>query len=78
MARAMSLTISDDRPASWTVQRSRLCGSQRVTKPYIAIVDDDPAFASYLQTFLSLRGYEARCFTRGDELLAAMKHERHA
>jgi two-component system response regulator AtoC len=44
-----------------------------VTKPYIAIVDDDPAFASYLQTFLSLRGYEARCFTRGDELLAAMK-----
>jgi two-component system, NtrC family, response regulator AtoC len=44
-----------------------------MNKPYIAIVDDDSAFASYLQTFLSLRGYEARCYTRGDELLAAMK-----
>src|SRR5512145_1641266 len=43
------------------------------SKPYIAIVDDDSAFASYLRTFLSLRGYEARCYTRGDELLAAMK-----
>ena len=43
------------------------------TKPYIAIVDDDSAFASYLRTFLSLRGYEARCYSRGDELLAAMK-----
>ena len=42
-------------------------------KPYIAIVDDDSAFASYLRTFLSLRGYEARCYGRGDELLAAMK-----
>ena len=44
-----------------------------MSKPYIAIVDDDAAFASYLRTFLSLRGYEARCYTRGDELLAAMK-----
>ncbi len=44
-----------------------------MTKPYIAIVDDDSAFASYLRTFLSLRGYETRCYTRGDELLAAMK-----
>ena len=44
-----------------------------MTKPYVAIVDDDSAFASYLRTFLSLRGYEARCYTRGDELLAAMK-----
>ena len=43
------------------------------TKPYIAIVDDDSAFSSYLRTFLSLRGYEARCYSRGDELLAAMK-----
>src|SRR5918992_4031090 len=42
-------------------------------KPYVAIVDDDSAFASYLRTFLSLRGYEARCYTRGDELLASMK-----
>src|ERR671911_319243 len=42
-------------------------------KPYVAIVDDDSAFAAYLKTFLSLRGYEARCYTRGDELLASMK-----
>src|SRR6187200_2685357 len=42
-------------------------------KPYVAIVDDDAGFAQYLRTFLSLRGYEARCYTRGDELLAAMK-----
>ena len=68
----MSLTISDDRPATG-LSSARDSGLHRATKPYIAIVDDDPAFASYLQTFLSLRGYEARCFTRGDELLAAMK-----
>ncbi|HEX5473901.1 MAG TPA: sigma-54 dependent transcriptional regulator [Vicinamibacterales bacterium] len=42
-------------------------------RPYVAIVDDDSAFAAYLRTFLSLRGYEARCYTRGDELLASMK-----
>src|ERR687898_1117874 len=42
-------------------------------KPYVAIVDDDSAFAAYLKTFLSLRGYEARTYTRGDELLASMK-----
>jgi two-component system, NtrC family, response regulator AtoC len=42
-------------------------------KPYVAIVDDDAGFAQYLRTFLSLRGYEARCYTRGDELLATMK-----
>jgi two-component system, NtrC family, response regulator AtoC len=44
-----------------------------MTKPFIAIVDDDSAFSAYLKTFLSLRGYEARCYTRGDELLASMK-----
>src|SRR5207344_3422292 len=42
-------------------------------KPYVAIVDDDAGFAQYLRTFLSLRGYEARYYTRGDELLASMK-----
>ncbi len=42
-------------------------------KPYVAIVDDDSAFAAYLRTFLALRGYEARCYTRGDEMLASMK-----
>src|SRR4029078_9807340 len=44
-------------------------------KPYVAIVDDDASFAQYLRTFLSLRGYEARCYTRGDELLASMKQD---
>ena len=44
-----------------------------MNKPYVAIVDDDAGFGAYLRTFLSLRGYEARCYTRGDELLAAMK-----
>jgi two-component system response regulator AtoC len=42
-------------------------------KPSVAIVDDDASFAAYLRTFLSLRGYEARCYTRGDEVLASMK-----
>ncbi len=42
-------------------------------KPLVAIVDDDSAFAQYLRTFLSLRGYEARTYSRGDEMLAAMK-----
>ncbi len=42
-------------------------------KPYVAIVDDDSAFANYLRTFLSLRGYETKSYSRGDELLAAVK-----
>jgi two-component system response regulator AtoC len=42
-------------------------------KPYVAIVDDDSSFAAYLRTFLSTRGYEARCYSRGDEMLASMK-----
>jgi DNA-binding NtrC family response regulator len=42
-------------------------------KPYIAIVDDDAAFANYLRTFLSLRGYDTRSYSRGDELLAGMQ-----
>jgi len=47
-----------------------------MTKPYVAIVDDDSSFAQYLRTFLSLRGYETRCYTRGDEVLASVKqHE---
>jgi two-component system response regulator AtoC len=44
-------------------------------KSHVAIVDDDAGFAQYLRTFLSLRGYEARCYTRGDELLASMKQQ---
>ena len=42
-------------------------------KPYVAIVDDDSAFSNYLRTFLSLRGYETRSYSRGDEMLASVK-----
>jgi two-component system, NtrC family, response regulator AtoC len=41
-------------------------------KPYVAIVDDDSAFANYLRTFLSLRGYDTRSYSRGDEMLASV------
>jgi ActR/RegA family two-component response regulator len=44
-----------------------------MSSPFVAIVDDDPAFAAYLRTFLSLRGYETRCCSRGDEMLAAIR-----
>ena len=30
----------------------------------IAIVDDDSGFAGYLRTFLGIRGYEARSYSR--------------
>jgi two-component system response regulator AtoC len=53
-------------------QRIASTPGQATKKPYVAIVDDDAAFAAYLRTFLSLRGYEARCYTRGDELLASI------
>ncbi|MBI4266218.1 MAG: sigma-54-dependent Fis family transcriptional regulator [Acidobacteria bacterium] len=39
----------------------------------IAIVDDDSGFAGYLRTFLALRGYEARAYSRGDEIVAAIR-----
>ncbi|MGH9257388.1 MAG: sigma-54-dependent transcriptional regulator [Vicinamibacterales bacterium] len=42
-------------------------------RPSIAVVDDDSGFAAYLRTFLALRGYEARAYTRGDEIIAALK-----
>jgi two-component system response regulator AtoC len=42
-------------------------------KPSIAVVDDDSGFAGYLRTFLALRGYEARAYTRGDEIVAAIR-----
>jgi two-component system, NtrC family, response regulator AtoC len=40
----------------------------------VAVVDDDPGFSGYLETFLALRGYDARVYTRGDEILAALRH----
>src|SRR5918994_579479 len=39
----------------------------------IAVVDDDRGFSGYLRTFLALRGYEARSYTRGDEIVAAIR-----
>ena len=42
-------------------------------KPYVAIVDDEAGFANYLRTFLSLRGYETRSYSRGDEMVASVK-----
>jgi two-component system response regulator AtoC len=69
----MSLTMSDDRPTTSLFTPRNFAADKASTKPYIAIVDDDASFASYLRTFLSLRGYDVRCYSRGDELLAAMK-----
>jgi DNA-binding NtrC family response regulator len=43
-------------------------------KPLVAIVDDDSAFGAYLKTFLSLRGYDARTYGRGDEFLASVRN----
>jgi len=39
--------------------------------PLIAIADDDLAFATYLKTFLELRGYQSRIYAHGEALLAA-------
>src|SRR5215813_3790386 len=39
----------------------------------IAVVDDDSNFAGYVRTFLALRGYEACSYTRGDEIVAAIR-----
>jgi hypothetical protein len=43
-------------------------------RPSLAVVDDDSGFAGYFRTFLALRGYEARSYARGEEILAALKH----
>ena len=69
----MTFVVTNDRESTPGTTFSRSSADRDMNKPYIAIVDDDSSFASYLRTFLSLRGYEARCYTRGDELLAAMK-----
>jgi len=42
-------------------------------RPSIAVVDDDSGFAGYLRTFLALRGYDARAYSRGDEIVAAIR-----
>ena len=48
-------------------------GTTDERRPSIAVVDDDSGFAGYLRTFLALRGYEARAYTRGDEIVAAIR-----
>ena len=45
-------------------------------RPMIAVVDDDSGFVAYLRQFLSVRGYEARAYARGDEIVAAIRHGR--
>src|SRR5918996_1600286 len=42
-------------------------------RPSIAVVDDDSGFAGYLRTFLGVRGYEARAYTRGDDIVEAVR-----
>src|ERR1700676_5777602 len=39
--------------------------------PFIAIADDDLAFANYLKTLLDGRGYQSRIYNHGEDLLAA-------
>ena len=49
-------------------------GTTEARRPaMIAVVDDDSGFAGYLRTFLALRGYDARSYTRGDEIVAAIR-----
>jgi len=39
----------------------------------VAIADDDVAFGEYLKTFLETRGYRARVFAHGQELVASLQ-----
>jgi two-component system, NtrC family, response regulator AtoC len=57
-------TIATASPAGTTTDERRAS---------IAVVDDDSGFSGYLRTFLALRGYEARSYTRGDEVVAAIR-----
>src|SRR5947207_1517878 len=44
-----------------------------VRAPLIAIADDDSAFANYLKTFLDARGYLARVYNHGEDLLSSAR-----
>jgi DNA-binding NtrC family response regulator len=46
-----------------------------VKKALVAIADDDQDFGRYLQTHLSLRGYDSRLYARGDQLVATALHD---
>ena len=41
--------------------------------PFVAIADDDAAFANYLKTFLDGRGYQSRVYSHGEDLLSAAR-----
>ena len=41
-------------------------------KARLALVDDDPAFTSYMGTVLRSRGYDVDVFHRGTELLKSL------
>jgi len=43
-----------------------------MTPARLAIVDDDPQFASYLTTLLRSRGYDVQSFTSGSDLLQSL------
>ena len=45
-------------------------------RPLIAVVDDDSGFVAYLRAFLGARGYDARAYARGDEIVAAIRQGR--
>ncbi len=64
---------SDSTPTSGSRPASRDEAPAVERRPSIAVVDDDSGFAGYLRTFLALRGYEARAYTRGDEIVAAIR-----
>ena len=43
-------------------------------QPVVAIVDDGSAFARYLRTFLGQRGHDTQMYSRGEDMVAAIKH----
>ncbi len=57
-------TLADTSPSGAAMEERRAS---------IAVVDDDSGFAGYLRTFLALRGFEARAYSRGDEIVAAIR-----
>ena len=44
-----------------------------MTRPLVAVVDDDRVYAKYMCAFLSGRGYDTCVYARGDALLAAIR-----
>jgi len=67
---SLMTTVASTTPSTPAVNAGTLTEDRR---PSIAVVDDDSGFAGYLRTFLALSGYEARSYTRGDEIVAAIR-----